>query len=1136
MNRLTIWCATLALLGTIGCGEDPPPVTPPTPDASTDKPTPTDNPPTEDTPQPTDNPQPTDTDPPPCAMTERRCGDMCIDVQSNAANCGACGTACTGTQVCRMGACVEDMMCPTGQQRCGATCIDTTSDAMNCGSCGNACAAGESCNGGACRAPECMMGQTRCGSACVDTNTDAANCGSCGNACSAGQACMAGTCRASMMCMTGETACGGVCVNTMTDAMNCGGCGAACMTGQVCMGGTCQMMACPMGQTRCGAACANVMTDTANCGMCGRTCAMGQTCAGGTCTGTAGCTMGQMLCGTGAAAVCADLQVDEANCGMCGRTCATGQTCRAGVCGTTRPSCPMGQVDCTPMAAAPTCVNTQGDNANCGACGTACAMGSTCQMGACRCPTGSTLCGRVCVNTQTDRTNCGACGRTCPTGRVCAAGVCGCATGTTLCSGTCVNAQTDNNNCGACGTVCGGGQTCQMGRCACPTGQTSCGTGAAARCVNSQTDRTNCGTCGTTCGMGQSCVMGRCACPTGQTQCGTGAAATCANLMTSAANCGRCGNACPTGVPCMAGVCRGTPPANDTRTGATVINLAAGTAQNLMADTTSARHDTAGTCACTSAGNDVFYSFTLTQPEIVYADTLGASWDTSLFIQDSLGNNVTPPAAGQITCNDDATLCTSGLASQIVARLNPGRYFLVLSGCGAGMATIHFQHLPGGAVAPVAISPNGTVQTTMNTVSGTGTITSTCCSGGPERVHFWVTCPGAAAGSFHATSCSATTGANQAAYDIAIHQSSALRTGAALQVCNDDTPGTCGTGATINSTIPATMANQAGLNTLVVDSCNAAGGAYTVSYVLANCASGTRCGAACADTLVDENHCGGCNRRCTAGQTCSGGACQNLRAGETRDNPIPTSGASFTTNVNTTLYRNNTAGSCGCTTGNDVFYSFTVAAGQSEIVYADTIGSSYDTSLFFQTAAGVNVATAGVTNGVTCNDDGGLLGCTTGTQSQIMAQFAPGTYNVVVSGCGTGGIAALRIQRIPVGNGTARLLARGSSVVSGTTTGTGRVTAACCSGGPEDTFYWYTCQGAAAGVFTSSTCGRATWDTELHQLSPARGAAPLCNDDACGPRQSSLTTAIPAGPGLHAFYVDGCGAASGAYTAAVTRP
>jgi len=791
------------------------------------------------------------------------------------------------------------------------------------------------------------------------------------------------------------------------------------------------------------------------------------------------------------------------------------------------------------------CVNAQIDSANCGACGNVCFVGLICRVGACACATGQVLCGRTCVNAQTDATNCGRCGNACPTGQVCAAGVCGCAAGSLLCGGACVNAQTDRTNCGTCGTTCASGQSCTAGRCACAMGSTLCGTGAAATCVNTATDRANCGMCGRACAMGQTCTAGVCGCPAGQTVCGSGTTAACTNLMTNAANCGRCGNVCPTGIPCMAGVCRGTPPANDTRATATVINLAAGNAQNLTADTTSARNDTAGTCGVCSAGNDVYFRFVLAQPEIVYADTLGATWDTSLFIQDASGNNVTAPATTQVTCNDDLNTApcaiAGNLSSQIVARLNPGTYHLVLSGCSAGMATIHFQHLPAGNGATARIAPSGTVQTVAGATTGVGQITSACCSGGPENSYWWITCPNSAATTFQATSCSATTGANLANYDVEVAQYSALRPAASLSVCNDDvgTAFVCGAGASMGSTLPATTATQAGLNTLIVDSCIGTGN-YTVGYVLANCAAGTsRCGATCADTNTNEAHCGGCDRRCTAGQTCVRGACQVVPLGETRDNPIAIDArvTNYTTTVNTTGYRNDTTGSCGCTTGRDVFYSFTLAA--PSIVYADTIGSSFDTGLFLQDAMGVNLTSAGgLTAGITCNDDGGLLGCATGTTSQIMAQLPAGSYLLVVSGCAAGN-AAVRFQRVPVGSGAVAALAAGSRVLSGTTTGTtGRVTATCCSDGPEDTYYWYTCPSQRAGTLNASTCGRALWDTELSQLSPGRAAAAVCNDDVfgtCGNR-STLAAAIPAGPGIHALYVDGCSSGAGAYTATVTRP
>ena len=883
---------------------------------------------------------------------------------------------------------------------------------------------------------------------------------------------------------------------------------------------------CAGGQTRCAGVCVDTQTDVANCNACGRACAAGQTCAAGVCTGTAECPTGQMRCGE----MCADLTSDPANCGRCGGACAAGETCAMSTCRAGRPTCPTGRVDCAPSAPAPVCVNTQTDEMNCGACGTACSAGTTCEAGVCRCATGSTMCERACVNTQTDEMNCGACGTACPAGRVCTAGVCGCATGTTLCDGSCVDTRTTAAHCGMCGNACPTGQSCVAGACACAAGSTRCGT----TCTNTATDRANCGMCGRACAMGQTCVAGACACAMGQTLCGTGASALCVDLRTSGSNCGMCGRACPSGQACVAGACMGTAPVNDARSGAVAIGLAM-PAQDIAANTSAARHDTNGNCSCTGAGNDVFYRFTLTQTEIVYADTLGATWDTALFLQDAGGNNLTPPAAGQTTCNDDITsagLCTvaGALQSQIAARLNPGTYFLVLSGCGAGAATIHFQHLAVGNGPTARITPSGTVQTLTGSTSGTGTITSTCCSSGPENAYWWVTCPGASATTFQSTSCNPTTGANAAGYNIELAQYSALRMTSA--VCADDVGAgfACGNGSSLSATVPATTASQAGLNTLVVDGC-VQRGTYSVRYVLASCSSGTRCGASCVDTGTDENNCGGCDRRCAAGNFCIGGTCQVVPAGETRDNAIVLSN-SGNTSVNTSRFRNDTTGVCGCTSGRDVFYRFTLT--QPEIVYADTIGSAFDTSLFLQDSRGTNVTASNLTNGTTCNDDGGLLGCSTGTASQVMAQLNAGTYYLVLSGCGAGGSANLRYQHLPVGNGAVRVLAPGAQVVSGTTAGTGRVTSTCCSGGPEDTFYWYTCGSFTGGLLSATTCGRATWDTELSVMNP--GSATVCNDDACGPRQSTINSVIPRGAGIHALFVDGCGSAAGAYTASVRRP
>ncbi|MBL8678533.1 MAG: hypothetical protein JNK05_05185 [Myxococcales bacterium] len=902
-------------------------------------------------------------------------------------------------------------------------------------------------------------------------------------------------------------------------------------------------MMCPMGQMLCGTMCVDTNTSASNCGMCGRSCGPGQTCAAGMCQGMVMCGMGETACGM----ACANLQTDPMNCGSCGGACMAGDVCTMGRCGPPRMTCPMGQTDCTPMAAMPTCVDTQTSNMNCGACGTACMAGTTCVAGACTCAMGTTLCGRACVNTQTDGMNCGGCGTVCPMGQVCNMGACGCPTGQTLCGGVCVNTQTDNANCGTCGTACAGGTTCTAGACACPMGQTSCGTPAA--CTNTQTDNSNCGMCGRACAMGQTCTAGACACPMGTTLCGAGAMAACVNTQTSSTNCGACGMVCAMGTSCMAGRCMGTPPANDTRMGATVINLAM-PSQTLMADTTAARNNTSN-CRCTN-GNDVFYTFTITQPEVIYADTFGATWDTSLFIQDAAGANVAA-TPGFVTCNDDAAMagfCTttvgSGLQSQIVARLNPGMYFLVLSGCGAGTAGIHFQHAPAGNGTTTRIAPDATTRTAASTTAGTGTASGTCCSTGADNSLFWITCPNTAAASLNANTCNTMTGVSTAAYNVSLSQNTPAR---GTVVCNDDITGVCGNGSSVVAAIPATTATTANLNTIVVDGC-AASGAATVNFTLAPACAGTqtRCNAACVDTQTDTNNCGACSRRCAVGNRCLAGACvappaNDLPAMATVINmAVP---QTIITGIDTRAATNNTAGSCGCTSGNDVFFNFTIPAGRSEIIYADTLGSSYDTSLFVQTLAGTNITASNLpANGVACNDDGGLAGCGTGLQSQIMLRLDAGTYRLVLSGCGVG-TANLRFQHAPVGGDVSatglRFLAAGASTPGGTLTTlpAGRVNLGCNAAGPEHTFYWHTCAAATGGTFTASTCGRATWDTSIEQHSPGRPTATVCNDDVggtCGTR-SSMTSMIPAGAGLHTFYMDTYNTVTpGAYTVSISRP
>ena len=197
---------------------------------------------------------------------------------------------------------------------------------------------------------------------------------------------------------------------------------------------------------------------------------------------------------------------------------------------------------------------------------------------------------------------------------------------------------------------------------------------------------------------------------------------------------------------------------------------------------------------------------------------------------------------------------------------------------------------------------------------------------------------------------------------------------------------------------------------------------------------------------------------------------------------------SVTLSTNTTSARNDTSGNCGgaCSMGNDVFYTFTLAA--AEIVYVDSVGSTFDTTLFLQDMAGTNLTDPMMPLGAVCNDNGGI-GCMTGMQSQLLARLPAGTYYLVLSGCGSGS-ATIHFQHLPVGNGPAvrifPVVGGGSQIINGTTAGTGLITSTCCSDGPENTYYFVTCPAFSSDSFTATTCGGATWNTELDQRSATR--------------------------------------------------
>lgn len=222
----------------------------------------------------------------------------------------------------------------------------------------------------------------------------------------------------------------------------------------------------------------------------------------------------------------------------------------------------------------------------------------------------------------------------------------------------------------------------------------------------------------------------------------------------------------------------GTPPPNDSCTGATALAPFAGSVRSVTGTTASASNFTGSDCA--AAGPDVWYALSLPEPAVVYFDTLdGQTWDSVIEVRSGDCGASTLAGCGQDACG--------GLRSQWVGRLDAGTHYVLVDGrspLDRGSFTLRYQIATGACAADaVGLTADGTY---AGTTLGAANHSEPSCGtarGMPDAVFALGGCEGF---SYSFTTCSSATTPTDTI--LTLFRDSC--TGAALG-CNDDDP-TCG--------------------------------------------------------------------------------------------------------------------------------------------------------------------------------------------------------------------------------------------------------------------------------------------------------------------------------------------------------
>lgn len=144
-----------------------------------------------------------------CSPGLLACSRQCVDASSDPVNCGRCGEVCDVDGSCVAGDCKdacndacddEREVCIGGEcecrpelEACAGACVDLRTDAQNCGACGKACGT-DPCGDFDCQPDGCTGFPAQCDDACTDLSSDPLHCGECDRQCDSDEACILGEC------------------------------------------------------------------------------------------------------------------------------------------------------------------------------------------------------------------------------------------------------------------------------------------------------------------------------------------------------------------------------------------------------------------------------------------------------------------------------------------------------------------------------------------------------------------------------------------------------------------------------------------------------------------------------------------------------------------------------------------------------------------------------------------------------------------------------------------------------------------------------------------------------------------------------------------------------------------------------